>query len=373
MSEVPWTKAAWALSSQPTPKLLAELQQLIAGLAEIDVWVWDQQHQQLISITTGASVDSVAELREAPAWSHATPIRHLGHSLGVLTLALDDVSNDDVAALAYLVGASMRANGPASEVLELSGRRREMALPAEMQWALLPPVQLSVGGVRLGAAVEPAYDTGGDVFDYSLLGDHLFCAVLDAKGHGLKAALTSTLATSALRQARRDGRDLEGIAQAVTEAILAAGQHEDFVSAVMVEMDIGTGQGSWLSAGHLPPLVVCDGEVSELELAPALPLGMAISGETSAPIVQALALGPGETLALYSDGIVENAMIEGAEVLGDRRFHEILSTSAARAPARSADNLAREVVERLLELTGTTLRDDATLLTVSRADEAKND
>ncbi|MDH3299959.1 MAG: serine/threonine-protein phosphatase [Acidimicrobiia bacterium] len=103
------------------------------------------------------------------------------------------------------------------------------------------------------AAVEPAYETGGDIFEYSFDHDRLFLAVLDAMAHGLAASLLAPLATAALRRARREGKTLTDMLGHVAAAVRAQYAGSAYVSAVVVDIDLSTGRSEWFSAGHLPP------------------------------------------------------------------------------------------------------------------------
>ena len=71
-------------------------------------------------------------------------------------------------------------------------RRQPMSLPAEMQWALLPPLIMTSPQVALAGILEPAYDVAGDSFDCALNDDALHVAIVDAMGHGLDAAVMAT-------------------------------------------------------------------------------------------------------------------------------------------------------------------------------------
>lgn len=75
-----------------------------------------------------------------------------------------------------------------------------------MQWDLLPPLVLRTPNVAIAGMLEPAYDVGGDCFDYALNDRVLSISVMDAMGHGVGAALISALAVGSYRHDRREGR-----------------------------------------------------------------------------------------------------------------------------------------------------------------------
>jgi hypothetical protein len=93
-----------------------------------------------------------------------------------------------------------------SDVLSRLHRRKTLSLSAEMQWELLPPLSFGTDRVVVTGGLEPAYDVGGDSFDYALNGTAMDLAVIDSVGHGLPAAVLASVAISAYRHARRNAR-----------------------------------------------------------------------------------------------------------------------------------------------------------------------
>ena len=157
-------------------------------------------------------------------------------------------------AAAHLVST---ANGYTDRLILLR-RRQGMSLAAEIQWGVLPPLTFSIDGTTVAGLLEPAYDVGGDCFDYALNGDVLDIAVFDAMGHGLRSAVLGSLAVSAYRNSRRSDqpRDLRTLLRDV-DAVIADYAHGDgFVTALFAQLDITTGSLQWVSAGHPAPLHV---------------------------------------------------------------------------------------------------------------------
>jgi serine phosphatase RsbU (regulator of sigma subunit) len=74
-----------------------------------------------------------------------------------------------------------------------------MTLPAEIQWSLLPLATFASDDIELSGALEPAYDVGGDAFDYACGSDVATIGLFDAMGHGLASARLSSLAIAAFR------------------------------------------------------------------------------------------------------------------------------------------------------------------------------
>ena len=88
-------------------------------------------------------------------------------------------------AAAYLVMASAHY----TDLPHLLRRRKDMDLAAEMQWSLLPPLSFASDGTSFAGLLEPAYEVGGDCFDYAVNDGVLDIAMFDAMGHGLTSAV----------------------------------------------------------------------------------------------------------------------------------------------------------------------------------------
>src|SRR5439155_4458550 len=86
---------------------------------------------------------------------------------------------------------------------ETLGSRRDLGLAAEIQWELLPVLAYELPRFSIAGALEPAYDIGGDTFDYAVSAQQLSVSITDAVRHGLRAAMLSSPAVSAMRNTRR--------------------------------------------------------------------------------------------------------------------------------------------------------------------------
>jgi len=131
--------------------------------------------------------------------------------LGVLSLLVSDVGEamlDRCRALASLAGLVMVAKSGYSDTYSRVRRSARMALQAELIWGFLVPRTFATDRVLVAVTLEPAYDAGGDAFDYSLLGDHLHVSIFDALGHDLAAGLLASVGVASCRSTRRAGGTL---------------------------------------------------------------------------------------------------------------------------------------------------------------------
>lgn len=175
-----------------------------------------------------------------------------------------------------------------------------------LQRAVLPDRLPDVPGWELAARYVPAtsgLEVGGDWYDAFVLPDgRLGLAVGDASGHGLSAARLMSTLRNALRAYAVLGNG-PGDVLARLGAMLEVLDPQAMATVVYLEMDTDTGEASWASAGHPPPLW-CRGSEPELEADEDAdpPLGCPA---TEAPRQHLVRLEPGDGVLLYTDGLVE--------------------------------------------------------------------
>ncbi|MFC4060458.1 PP2C family protein-serine/threonine phosphatase [Planomonospora corallina] len=281
--------------------------------------------------------------------------------LGVLRVnaeSMDERVHEDMRALASLVALLIASKRTHSDSYARLVRTRPMNVAAEMQWNLTPPLTFANEEVVVGAVLEPAYEIGGDAFDYALAGDVVNVAIFDAMGHDASAGLTASLAVAACRNSRRQGADLIGAGTAVEHALIEEfGRANRFATAILAQLDVRSGVFSWVNRGHHPPIVIRGGRwVATLECAPAHPLGLDLDLPVQLCQEQ---LEPGDRVLLYTDGITEARNRDGEE-FGLSRFADFIIR-------RNADGLPvpetlRRLVRSVLEYHHGKLQDDATVL-----------
>jgi serine phosphatase RsbU (regulator of sigma subunit) len=255
-----------------------------------------------------------------------------------------------------VIGYVIFAAGRYTDMYEQARRRKPLALDAEMQWNLLPVRAFSGPLFEIAGQLMPAYDVGGDCFDYSVESDALYVSVTDAMGHGIEASLLDSLTVSALRNARRAGA---GIADQVAQAHHAVHQQFNspppggplrpvqFVTALVARIDLAGGQVTIINAGHPPPYLLRDGELSLVPLSPQPPLGLSLR---TTYLDQRFELRAGDR--------VFDAGPEGAPAFGEARLEDVLRSTAGEAPHEAV----RQVLHTVSEYQQSNFRDDATAL-----------
>jgi len=294
------------------------------------------------------------------------PLLDGAERLGVVEVVsgrpLDDAAADRCESVAALLAELIVTRSGYSDAIERRRRREPMRLAAEMLRAQLPPLTFATKHLVISGVLEPAYDVGGDAFDYAVNGDTAHVALFDAAGHGsaggLRSVVLASIALAGYRNARRSGLDLVGTYHHIDAAIR---DHDrgGMTTAVLGELDQRTGVLRLISAGHPSGLVIRAGAVVTVLPTPtALPV---VLGDHRAPAVVEESLEPGDRLLLYTDGIVEARSVDGDEFGLDRLVDFAVRASADGLPAPET---TRRLVHAILDHQDDRLQDDATVLLV---------
>jgi hypothetical protein len=181
------------------------------------------------------------------------------------------------------------------------------------QRALLRPPPPQVGplgfDVAYLAAVAEA-KVGGDLYEVAQTADHGIRVIMgDVRGKGLGAVELAADVLGMFRELAHDAATLGELAARLDAALgRGLGRNEEFVTAVLVEIDQESGRALVFNCGHPPPLLIsaaADGQVNLVEVpAPAPPLGLLALGDCSGAQFS-LPLRPADQLLLYTDGVTE--------------------------------------------------------------------
>lgn len=229
----------------------------------------------------------------------------------------------------------------------------ELARAACVVAELLPTKAPRVDGVGLAAACLSAREVGGDFYDWQELPDGVGVTVGDVMGKGLPAALLMATVRAVVRALVPDhspARVIERTARTLDDDLSRAAA---FVTLFHAQVNASTGHVRYVDAGHGYVLLRrVDGTVEDLRPW-GLPVGVDLSERYREGSVD---LGPGDTLIVYSDGLVEAR----PDVFGDAGA---LAAFVARG-AGDADGIVRLLVDEVAQVRP--LPDDLTVVVLTR-------
>jgi serine phosphatase RsbU (regulator of sigma subunit) len=296
------------------------------------------------------AVEVIVEGRGARLFA---PVTSRGEAVGVLELGLEDFPAEqtvaDVALAAHFLAYVVIANRRYTDLFEWGRRSVPLSLAAEIQHRLLPGAfTCEAGQFTLAAWLQPAGEVGGDTFDFSLERDTLHLSMTDAMGHTMDAALLATVLVGGLRNARRRGVELAEQARLANDALAEQAGEAQFVTGLLVRIDLAGATAGIVNAGHPPPFRLRAGHVEHIRLEADQPFGLLPGAGYR---VQALPLEVGDRLMFVTDGMLER---------------DAARTNIAAVLIKSVNMHPREAVqhltEKVLEACGGELRDDATAL-----------
>jgi serine phosphatase RsbU (regulator of sigma subunit)/anti-sigma regulatory factor (Ser/Thr protein kinase) len=227
---------------------------------------------------------------------------------------------DDLIGLLYLgAGPGRRFDGEDLELLALAAERVAIAIDHAQRFAhgreiveilqrsLLPERLPTHPRLELAARYRPsgvAAQIGGDWYDALVLDDERTGVMIgDVVGHGVRAATIMGELRSALRAFAIEGHP-PGEALRHLDRVVHATLGPGMVATVLfLILDTRAGTVTLASAGHPPPaLMSADGSVRFLDTEPHPPLGI---DDRIRAVERVHPLRPGDTLLLYTDGLVE--------------------------------------------------------------------
>jgi sigma-B regulation protein RsbU (phosphoserine phosphatase) len=252
------------------------------------------------------------------------------------------------------------------ELRRQSEIEQDMRLARDIQQGLLLEAVPRLFGWEISAVSLPARDLGGDLYDFLPLADDWHGIMIgDVSGKGLPAALRMAVARTVFRhEARRD--QSPGATLARTNRGVLSEIPQGMVTMLYARLDTQRGLINIANAGHNYPVLI-NGEVSELELS-GLPLGVDDESEYTE---SSAVIHPGDTVVLYTDGVVE-ASGPKEEIFGYARLEQMLRANAHLKPrallaallhelrawsgSEQADDITMVIIRRRLESLGAELR-----------------
>lgn len=291
----------------------------------------------------------------------AVPLPARGRSVGVLAVfALEEAvfGSEEMDLLRTFAAQAALA----IDTAELFSREHHVA--SVLQASILPPGLPVVPGLDTSSVYLPTgtdATIGGDYYDLFLMPDGRVTIVIgDVCGKGVVAATKTSMIKYSVRGMVAAGLGPSRILEELNRMLIESGDATSIVTLWLGQLDIPTGALTYANAGHPSALLrgASSGskEITKLGTTGAL-LG-AVGGASWDEVE--IALVPGATLLLYTDGVTEAR--RSSRFFGEGRLMRALR------PGGTASAVSRRVLSMLQRFSGGDLRDDAAILVI-RIDE----
>ena len=234
--------------------------------------------------------------------------------------------------------------------------KEQSSLLFRLQEVLLDIPQ-ELPGVKFGHLYRSATRealVGGDFYDvFGALDGRIGLLIGDVCGHGVEAARIATLVKDTVHAFAHQFRDPH-LVLSEANRLLVEKNRPGFVTAFLGFLDAESGTFTYSSAGHPPPLLAREGQVTPLQSIGS-PLGVFVDARywDSETVIQ-----EGSLLLFYTDGITEAR--RDSDLFGEERLAEALG----RMGDRALETLPSLLLDEALLFSGGRLEDDAAMLAV---------
>ena len=220
----------------------------------------------------------------------------------------------------------------------------ELNVATRIQMSLLPqtfPAFPERKEFDLYASMHPAREVGGDFYDFFLIDDdHLALVMADVSGKGVPAALFMVKARTLIKYSARMGSTPGEIFTDVNVRLCEGNDNGMFVTAWMAILELSTGKGLAVNAGHEHPVIRRSGGSYELVQYKHSPVLAFMNGIRYRE--HAFQLNPGDRLFVYTDGVPE-ATNADSKLYGCQRMIEDLNATGDASCEEALQALKRSV------------------------------
>lgn len=239
--------------------------------------------------------------------------------------------------------------------------KAELNIASEIQSGFLPENCSFVCGdfeAEIFAYMKTAREVGGDTYDFFMTdSSHAAVLIADASGKGISAAMFISAGRQMIKTAMTSGKSPSEALTDVNRQLCGENSANMFITAWLGLLEIDTGKLRYANAAHNPPVIIQNCQCRYLNSSPNFFLA---GFEDTVYTDECVYLEKGDTLLLYTDGIVE-ALDTEKNLFGEDRLLTALNNSSAM----TLENTAHSILDSLSSFCGAAEQsDDITMLIV---------
>lgn len=231
----------------------------------------------------------------------------------------------------------------AMEASEKSNIEKEADIAQDIQRGFLPKKLVDVGRASFAAFCQSAHGVNSDYYDLiSTRNGKAYIVMADIAGKGVQASVIMVMVRTLLHLVTNTDRDIATVMSWINRGITGKVEMDHFATLALVELDCESGALRYVNAGHRPPLVYRLQEKSmESVEVESVPIGVERKTEYR---VSELALGAGDVLVLYTDGLVEAMNVQGKQY-GEKRLREVIIGNGSQNPKDMVLSVKKDIQE----------------------------
>jgi len=293
----------------------------------IGVWAGRRLSAPVVAVSNAAGVVARGDFSVQVPVPGKDEVGHLARSFNAMTRQLTSTIDQLQAATA------------ARERLQT-----ELDIARKIQMSMVPlhfPAFPERKDIDVFAALKPAFEVGGDFYDFFLIDDHTLCVcIADVSGKGVPAALFMAVTRTLVKAHASAGASSDEILARINDDLAKDNDACMFVTVFLGLLHLGTGVLSYTNAGHNPAyLKKASGETRRLD-------------QLHGPVVAAMEdvpygsgevkLDAGDTLFLYTDGVNE-AMNASHHLFTEERLAGLLRDGTWRSSSAAVELVLDDV------------------------------
>lgn len=294
------------------------------------------------AILAQPSPGSISWNLKKPRSRMGAPLMFQGEIIGIFHIdsfshnkAFDESDLDLLTSIAAQISMALQISQMHEKILQQKFLEKDLQLARKIQRGFLPKRLPRVPNVTFSVHYESANAVGGDFYDFIELDQNRIAIVIgDISGHGISAALFMAKVLSDLRSYILSLIDPQTVFSKMYE-LISENEEGMFATAVYMILDLKERRLTIANAGHNPPYIrKADGTLYILNQHINLAFGVLPEVDIEFDTIR---LDKGDTIVLYTDGIVE-AKDENGEEFGNERLASVVVKS----------NDCNEVIQNLL-------------------------
>ena len=293
------------------------------------------ERRERLEITASSASEDGAELARLLTEVDAALARMDNGSYGLCEVCHDPIEAERLLADPLVRFCLGDLTAQQQEALE-----EDLELAVHIQRGLLPPPDLDAGAWKVAYHYEPVGFVGGDYCDLIKTdGGELYFILGDVSGKGMAASLLMSNLQAMFRALVPLGLSLDKLMERASRLFCENTLSTHFATLVCGKAS-DTGEVEICNAGHLPPILMQNGECHSLG-STGLPVGMFCDEQFATSRRQ---LAPGDALLLYTDGLTETQDLMGAEY-GVERLVQALNAPFPSQPVELINTCVKSLVD----------------------------